>query len=229
MKTLPRTTPKELSQEFIENKQELLEAITRVLESGTYINGKEVDRFEKRFAEYVGARYCVAVGNGYDALYLACRALGIRKGDKVGIINELHVSTTNAVKACYAEAVHLTKFLLPCNYYIYVHNPNQPKMTIVGNGKKTFIEDACQTIDSPVIRTVGFSVMACWSFHPLKSLHCYGDGGAITTNSEIYADILRIQRNHGRVGDKYGWGINSRLDEIQAAVLNVYLDKRGVK
>jgi dTDP-4-amino-4,6-dideoxygalactose transaminase len=207
--------------EYNQHRLEILEAIDRVLKSGRFINGSEVATFEDNFAACANAKYCVAVGNGYDALYLAYKALSIDRGSRVGIVNELHVATSNAARACGATILPLSKLILPCDVLVYVHDPANPFKEIYTG--IPIIEDACRMIGSKC--KIGFGKMACWSFHPLKVLHCYGDGGAITTNDVELYNKLREMRNHGRVGDTqdYNWGVNSRLDEIQAAILNVLI------
>jgi dTDP-4-amino-4,6-dideoxygalactose transaminase len=213
--------------EYEAHKDEILSTIASVLHSGRYINGHKVAEFEREFASRTGTKYCVAVGNGYDALYLSYKALGIDRGSVVGIYRQLHISTTNAALACGAKVKHFTRFLLPCNLLVYVHDPRYPSpggtMIYHRNGVEV-IEDCCQVVGSKC--HYGCGVIQCWSFHPLKKLHCYGDGGAITTNDKNIADKIRQMRDHGRVGktDMYGWGCNSRLDEIQAAILLVMME-----
>lgn len=216
----------DFNREYMEHRCEILDAVDNVLQSGRYILGSEVAKFEEAFARYTNKKYCITVGNGYDALYLSYKALGIDWGSKVGVFNELHVSTTNAALACGAKVVHLSRWALPCDVWVYVHDPMHPigKEILASAPVNAYVlEDACQVIGSKC--DYGFGIAQCWSFHPLKVLHCYGDGGAITTNCiELYKKLYEM-RNHGRIGksDKYNWGVNSRLDEVQAAVLNVML------
>lgn len=208
-------TPSVLSQEYIEHKEEVDEAIQRVLRSGTYVNGPETEAFEEEFAKYVGTKYCIAVGSGYDALYLSYRVL---KSKRVHVDRELHISTTNAALA--AGAVVNNSGLY--DTIVGVYHPGDA-CTISCD-----ILDACQYIGTGenIIMTREPKLI-CFSFHPLKVLHCYGDGGAICTNNEKLNYELRILRNHGRVPNTgiYYEGVNSRLDEIQAAVLRVFLAK----
>lgn len=218
MKKLPATIQKGLSQEYINNQIKIDKAVRKVLASGRYILGKELERFEKRFADYVGCKYAVGVGNGFDALYISLMML---ESDLVYIKNIKHKSAYNAVKLSYHEFVKKIEFAG------IIINTIAPNLNYDNNfNDMIVIEDACQSIG--MNRKVPKGVFtSCYSFHPLKLLHCYGDGGAITLNNkEVYKKIRKF-RNHGRFGKtfKYGIGVNSRLDEVQAAVLNVGLDR----
>lgn len=190
-----------LAAEYLKYKPEIDAAIGRVLASGRYILGKEVERFEERFAELVGANYAVGVASGADALLLSFLLHG---GKKVLLRNEpLHASVFNAIR------------LAGCS--IVEHDAEVAFSTY----KDTFIEahiiDACQSSFKRL--PVGAWFFACYSFHPLKPLHCYGDGGAVCVQDRLMYTRLREMRRH--------CPLNSRLDEIQAAVLNVMLDYRG--
>jgi dTDP-4-amino-4,6-dideoxygalactose transaminase len=213
---LALTTQNALSQEYIRHSFYIDRAIKRVLRSGRYILGPELERFEQRFAALIGTRYAVGVGNGFDAIYIAVKVSGMKR---VYIPNELHISTTNAV--------------ILAGGHITTKEYSQIIMPVVSpeNGDHSYrdgyiIEDACRAVgmDRVVPKWVA---MSCYSFHPLKKFHCYGDGGAIAVNDELLYMKIREFRNHGRVGKMncYGVGVNSRLDEIQAAVLNVALDR----
>lgn len=213
-------TQKELSQEYIKYKVDIDAAVQKVLASGRYILGPELERFEERFAKAVGAKYALGVGSGYDALYLS---MSMYPPTYVYIDKMLHVAPRNA--AVLAQHTVMEKPNL-ATIFVPVISP--------ANGDHTFrngviIEDACQAFGMK--REIPKEVTAsCYSFHPLKTLHCYGDGGAIATNHEdVYKDLKR-RRNHGRLDytDNYYIGSNSRLDEVQAAVLNVMMDKLGV-
>jgi len=134
---------------------------------------------------------------------------------------ELHISTTNAAIAAGAKIVAKHHQWDTC---VGVIQPNDT------NGYAVDILDSCQSlndISSTLSMQHSVSKLKCFSFHPLKKLHCYGDGGAICTNDYELYNILIKTRNHGRIGksNRYLWGANSRLDEIQAAVLRVYLRK----
>lgn len=210
-----------LAQEYVSYRSDILVAVDRVLMSGRYILGKEVARFEKRFAEYTGAKYCVAVGNGYDALQLSIR-ICFEPWSTIKVINEKHVATTNAIGA--------SSVLLHSNCDnvggLIIVQPYHKELFI--NEKTPYIEDCCQALgvhyDSKHVGNFGLA--GCFSFHPLKSLHCYGDGGAVITNNKEIYDKLLVLRNHGRnkEGKYVERGCNSRLDEVQAAILNVFMN-----
>jgi dTDP-4-amino-4,6-dideoxygalactose transaminase len=210
----PLTIQNALSREYIKNKKAIDFAIQKVLSSGRYILGKELERFEKNFAEYLGVKYVVGVGNGFDALYLS---LLVAPPGKVLIVNPLHISVENACKFTFRPytIIKPKQFNRSC-MYIYLTN--------------FLIQDACRTIGNLPAKSICVGDLNCFSFHPLKKLHCYGDGGAIATNHKDLYKKLLILRNHGRIGKtfRYQAGVNSRLDEIQAAVLNVMLE-RGIK
>ena len=219
---------KELKLEYQEYKLEIITAIDKVLKSGRYVLGKEVERFETRFAEYIGTKYCVSCGSGFGALYLALKSLN-KKGEYVNIINEQHVATTNAVKLAGMKPLYNASFAVT-QATILVHSHRfDYNMDKYVDRTNILIEDACQSI--PILlddkRPGSFGLMGCFSFHPMKVLHCYGDGGAVTTNGKILMKRLKMLRDHGRDrnNNTYEFGINSRLDEIQATVLNIYLDQ----
>lgn len=222
MKKSPLIIQSALSLEYIEHKKDIDKAIQRVLRSGRYILGKELERFEKVFAEYVGAKYAVGVGNGFDALYICLKTAPVEE-IKVYIKNELHISSSNAVKLVGGKIVDYDN----SNIVIPVISPKTGDYRVFSD--KIIIEDACQSIG--MHRKIPYTAFAsCYSFHPLKLLHCYGDGGAIAINDKSIYKSIKQFRNHGRIGKtkQYGLGVNSRLDEIQAAVLNVMLEK-GIK
>jgi dTDP-4-amino-4,6-dideoxygalactose transaminase len=196
--------------EYKSHHLKIIQKIDEVLLSGRYILGKEVRKFERNFAKYLGVKYVVGVGNGFDALYLSL--LVAPKGNVV-VINPLHVSIINACK--YANR----------NYRI-TKNRGFRSFILVESKYSFVIQDACRMVGNQNPATIHRGDISCFSFHPLKKLHCYGDGGAIATDDrKLYMKLL-ILRNHGRMGksQKYLTGVNSRLDGIQAAVLNIYLD-----
>jgi hypothetical protein len=217
MKKSRLTIQKELSREYSEYKTDIDKAIQKVLSQGRYILGKELERFEERFADLVGTKYAVGVGNGYDAIYISLMMI---EPDIVYISHMKHKSAKNAIVLsyhAYTEKIELAKIM------IQTIAPNVPTEADYG---KIVIEDACQSIGMKR-KVPDYVFTSCYSFHPLKLLHCYGDGGAIAMNDEnVYKQIKQF-RNHGRIGktDKYNIGVNSRLDEIQAAILNVMMDK----
>jgi len=236
---------KQLSREYKANKRNIDRAICRVLSSGRYVNGREVEKFEERFAKFIGTKYCIGVSSGFSALYLCMSALSVN-GGLVDIINEKHISETNAVLVAGGIPVYNAEILHTINDTLRaVILTQHPDFTPRYNREDweswsttrgiPIIEDACQGFNlwwgDKKCGAVGLA--GCFSFHPLKPLHCYGDGGAITTNDTRLNRALRTYRNHGRLSqssDMYlSGGVNMRLDEIQAAVLNVYLTNWEVK
>ena len=215
---------------------ELAEAVQRVVASGWYVLGPEVEAFEAEWATYVGAAHCVSVGNGLDALTLTLRALGIGAGDEVVVPSHTFVATWLAVAACGATPVpaevdertfnlvsygvgERTRAVLPVHLY------GQP--TEVPDLGLPVVDDAAQAHGArwDGIRVGGHGRTACWSFYPGKNLGALGDGGAVTTDDAALATAVRLLRNYGSAR-KYVHeqaGVNSRLDELQAAALRVKL------
>jgi hypothetical protein len=194
--------------------------------SGRYINGEETERFEGALAKYLGVKHVIGVGNGYDALFLALKALEITDESYNVFVREYtHISTHSSVLSAGAKLISNPEFATNSNRYISVHMNG--RMDVVRELSATgIIEDACQAIGASYEgkKAGTFGMAGCFSFHPMKVLGGAGDGGAICTNNSILNERLRDLRNHG--GGK-GYGVNSRLDNIQAAILNVklpYLD-----
>lgn len=224
--------------------------VRRVLLSGQYILGNEVKSFENEFAEYLGTRHCIGVGNGLEALQIALMALGIKRDDEVITTPVSAVATTLAIMAVGATPVfvdvkengQINEDLIPSaitkktKAIIPVHLYGQPcainKVRKICKDHKIFlIEDACQAHGSSINgKKLGtYGDLGCFSFYPTKNLSCFGDGGAIVTNSHKFARICREIRDYGQ-SEKYihsRYGLNSRLDELQAAILRTklkYLD-----
>ena len=222
-------------------------AIDRVLSSGWFVLGREVDAFEAEFAAFVETDHCVGVGNGLDAVELALRALGVRAGDEVIVPSNTYIATWLAVTRVGAIVVPVEPDANTFNIdpsrveaavtprtraIIAVHLYGQPAdmaalRSVASRRGLWLIEDAAQAHGATYQgkRIGGLADAAAWSFYPSKNLGALGDGGAVTTNDPIVADRVRLLRNYGsRV--KYVneiIGSNSRLDEIQAAVLRVKL------
>jgi len=238
----------DLKAQYATIKKEIDAAITRVLESCSFVGGNELERFEERFAAFCEAKHSIGVGNGTDALFLALRALGIGPGDEVIVPAFTFIATAEAVSATGARPVFAdvdeetatldpealkaaitarTAAIIPVHLYGRAA-AMEPILEIAQQHGLAVIEDAAQAHGARYQgRRVGsFGVAACFSFYPGKNLGCYGDGGAVVTNDEALARKVRMLRDHGRV-QKYVHemeGYNSRLDNIQAAVLNVKLD-----
>jgi dTDP-4-amino-4,6-dideoxygalactose transaminase len=237
----------DLKAPYIELREELDEAISRVLTSGWFIGGVELEHFEEEFANYCGAKFAVGVGNGLDALYLTLLALGVGEDDEVIVPSNTYIATWLAVSQCGAKVVPVepeegtfninpqlieasitkkTKVILPVHLYGQPANLYSILNIAHKYGVKV-LEDGAQahgaTYRNKIIGAHGDAV--AWSFYPGKNLGAFGDGGAVTTNSKFIADQIRVLRNYGS-RTKYIneiKGFNSRLDPLQAAVLRVKL------
>ena len=228
-------------------QSELLQAVEKVLKAGDFIQGEEVRLFEKHFAEYCGTKFAVGVANGTDALILTMKSLGFGMDDEVITVPNSFLATASSIALVGARPVfvdvrdHLNinpyliaKAITPhTKAIIPVHLTGRPAdmqsiLEIAQRNNLWVIEDAAQAVGATYHeQKVGsFGIAGCFSLHPLKNLNACGDGGIITTDDdELYEKLLKF-RNHGlRSRDKCEfWGHNSRLDTIQAAMLNVKLN-----
>lgn len=249
----------ELATTYLELKDEIDSAIARVLAGGWYILGSEVEAFEHEFAQYCGVRHCVGVGNGLDALTLSLRAFDIGPGDEVIVPSNTYIATALAVYQVGASVVFVepdprthnldpnvieaaitkkTKAIMPVHLYGLPADMDPINAMAVRHGLKV-IEDAAQAHGAMYKTRKAGSLgdAAGFSFYPGKNLGAFGDAGAVTTNDADIADKIRTLRNYGskvKYHNEYK-GMNSRLDELQAAILRVklrYLDewnaRRGV-
>lgn len=218
-------------------------AVARVLASGWYLLGAELERFEAEYADYVGARFCVGLANGLDALHLSLRALGVGPGDEVIVPSNTYIATWLAVvqagatpvpvepvEATYnldpdrveAAVTSRTRALLPVHLYGQPADMDALAAVAARHGLAV-LDDAAQAHGARVRgRRVGaLATLTAWSFYPGKNLGAFGDAGAVTTNDPVLADRLRVLRNYGSrvkyVNEVQGY--NSRLDEVQCAVL----------
>jgi dTDP-4-amino-4,6-dideoxygalactose transaminase len=223
------------------------EALGRVLSSGWFVLGNEVQAFEREYATFVGADHCVGVGNGLDAIELALRALGVGPGDEVIVPSNTYIATWLAVTRVGATVVPVEPDIDTYNIdpsrvddavtertraIIAVHLYGQPadmhRVRRVASRRGLWVvEDAAQAHGSTYHgkRVGGLGDATAWSFYPTKNLGAFGDGGAVTTNDPGVAERMRLLRNYGS-SVKYVnkvIGSNSRLDELQAAVLRVKL------
>lgn len=232
---------------YRELKIEIDEAIHRVLYSGWYSLGPEVEAFEAEWAAYCETHHAVGLANGMDALILALRALDVGPGDEVIVPSNTYIATWLAVSAVGATPVPVepdpathnlnadlieaaltsrTKVILPVHLYGQPADMD-PILVIAREYGFRVVEDGAQAHGARYKgrRVGGHGDIVCWSFYPGKNLGALGDGGAITTDDPVLADKIRVLRNYGsRV--KYVnevRGVNSRLDPIQAAVLRVKL------
>jgi dTDP-4-amino-4,6-dideoxygalactose transaminase len=237
----------DLKREYIEIKDELDDAVKSVLESGWYISGEENRRFEQEFARYIGARYAIGVNSGSDALLLAVSALGIGKGDEVITASHTFISTVDAITRNGAKPVFLD--IDPETYcidasqiekqitnrtraivavHLYGHPAQMQQIREIAQDRDlAIIEDACQAHGAEYAGKKAGSIgdVGCFSFYPTKNLGAYGDGGMVVTDDEHLYDRIRIMGNYGQV-DRYHHemsGMNSRLDEMQSAILRVKL------
>lgn len=239
----------DLKAPYLELREELDEAWRRVMESGWFILGRELEAFEAEFAAYCGARHCIGVGNGLEALHLILRAMEIGQGDEVIVPAHTYIATWLAVS--YAGAVPVP---VEPDENTFNIDPTRIEAAITGRTRAIMavhlyglpadmdpineiaqryglrvLEDAAQAHGARYRgkRTGNLGDAAGFSFYPGKNLGAMGDGGAVVTNDEDIADRVRVLRNYGsRV--KYHnevKGFNSRLDELQAAILRVKLMK----
>ncbi len=242
----------DLKQQYKELQSEIEKNVLDVLSSGSYILGKNVKSFEQEVADYCGTKRGVGLANGTDALHLALRALDIGAGDEVITVAFTFVATTEAIGMVGATPVFVDinpdTYNMDCNELIKkitpktkailpVHLYGQPvDMDIILEVAKKYnlyvIEDCAQAIGATYKgKKVGsLGDVGCFSFFPTKNLGACGDGGMITTNSDYIADRIIALRNHGGAVRYYHneLGLNSRLDEVQAAILRVkfpHLDK----
>lgn len=242
----------DLKAQYFSIKEEIDQAISNVIQDSAFIGGKYAKVFEKNFANYLGVKNCIGVGNGTDALYITLKALGVFDGDEVITVANTFIATSEAITMSGAKVV-----FVDCDKDTYNIDVDKIEATITSNTKAIIpvhlygqpaemdeirdiakkhnlyvVEDAAQAHGSEYqgqrIGTIGD--IACFSFFPGKNLGAYGDAGAIVTNNDNLARKARMFANHGRI-EKYNHefeGTNSRLDGLQAAVLDVklkHLDK----
>lgn len=235
-----------LDRQFFQYQQEYEEAALRVLRSGWYVLGNEVKQFEEEFAAFTGRKYCVGLNSGLDALIMSVRALGISQGDEVIVQANTYIATVLGITEngaipvfvepdeCYnidADKIEVaitdkTKAIMVVHLYGQASNMGK----IMGISKKynlPVIEDCAQShgacFDGKM--TGSFGITGCFSFYPTKNLGAFGDAGAIVTDDKDFADKVRMMRNYGSRIKYYNEieGLNSRLDEMQAALLRVKL------
>jgi len=239
----------DLSGEYQALEAEWFALIRECGQSGAFILGKNVTALEQEFARYVGAQHAVAVANGTDALVLSLRALDIGPGDEVITTPFTFFATAEAVTIVGATPVFVdidaasfnldpaqiaaritprTRAIIPV--HLYGNPAAMPAIQVIAQQHKlAVIEDCAQAFgaQSGTQRVGSLGETGCFSFYPTKVLGCYGDGGMITTHSAETADKLRRLRNHGAVQPfvHHDVGYNSRLDEIQAALLRLKLKR----
>lgn len=237
----------DLSATYLELKMEIDAAVARVLNSGWYLLGAELEAFEAEYAAYTGARYCIGVGNGLEALHLSLRAMDVGPGDEVLVPSNTYIATWLAVSQVGATPVPVepdertynmdpqrieeaitprTRAILPVHLY------GQPAdmSPILSCAEKYGLKVLADGAQAHGARYRGAAIgglgdATAWSFYPGKNLGAYGDAGAVTTDDPALAERIRVLRNYGSrvkyVNEVQGY--NSRLDEMQAALLRVKL------
>lgn len=235
-----------LDRAYQKHKKEYDDAVIKTLESGWYVLGENVSMFEKEFSKYIGAKYCVGLNSGLDALILAFRALGIGAGDEVIVPANTYIAsalgiTENGATPVFVEPddfynldaelieeriTHKTKAILAV--HLYGQAANMARIKGIADRHNLFlIEDCAQSHGSKFNgKTTGaWGDVGCFSFYPTKNIGAFGDAGAIVTNSKDTFDKIKMLRNYGS-REKYVneiTGVNSRLDEIQASLIRIRL------
>lgn len=242
----------DLKQQYLRLKPEIDAAIQRVLDSTAFIQGSPVRDFEERLAQYTGSKHVISCGSGTDALLAALMSLGIGVGDEVVTVPFTFIATVEVISLLGAKPVFVdvceesfnmdvrqleaaitpkTKAIIPVHLYGQCANM-EPILNIANKHNISVIEDACQALGSVYSFSDGTKKQAgtigsigCTSFFPSKNLGGYGDGGALMTDDDVLAEKLRAICRHGskeRYHHQY-IGLNSRLDTLQAAILQVKL------
>ena len=239
----------DVKKEYKSIKKEIDAAMGRVLNSGQFIGGEEIEKFEKEIAKFCGVKYAIGVNSGTDALFLSLKALGIGAGDEVITTPFTFIATAEVIANLGAKPVFIdiepktfnidsfkieekitkkTKAIIPVHLFGQMAKMDEI-MDIAKRYKIYVVEDAAQSLGAEYkgekAGTIGD--VGCFSFFPSKNLGAYGDGGMVVTNKKELADKIRLLRNHGSSPkNKYKnliLGTNSRLDAIQAAILRVKL------
>jgi UDP-2-acetamido-2-deoxy-ribo-hexuluronate aminotransferase len=239
------------TRDYMNHKNEYMDSINEVLDQGNFINGKQVIELEHQLSEYTGSKHCITVGNGTDALQIALMCLGIGPGDEVITVPHTWISTSEVISLLKAKPVFVdiesdtfnidilkieekitdkTKVIIPVS--LYGQMPDYDKINeIAEKYGLVVIEDGAQSFGATQRdkKSCNVTRIGSTSFFPSKPLGCYGDGGALFTNDDTLAKKMRAIKNHGGTKRFYHdyIGVNSRLDTVQAAILNVkmkYLD-----
>ena len=234
-----------LGRQFELHQTEYEQAALRALRSGWYVLGNEVENFENEFAKYLGAKFCVGVNSGLDALTLTVRALNIGEGDEVIVQANTYIATVLAITENNATPI----FVEPDEFYNIdaekIESAITPKtkaiMVVHLYGQATNMEKICHLAKKYNLKIIedcaqshgakfsekmtGTFGIGCFSFYPTKNLGAFGDGGAVVTDDENFAEKIKMLRNYGSKIKYHNEieGVNSRLDEIQAALLRVKL------
>jgi dTDP-4-amino-4,6-dideoxygalactose transaminase len=235
----------DLHAQYLTIKQEIDGAIAEVIAESAYIRGRQVDAFEQAWAKTLGVKHCVSCANGTDAIYIALRGLGLKPGDEVITSAHSWISTSETITQAGGRVVFsdtdaetftidpadIERKITPATVGIIpVHLYGQPAdmgaiMAIAKKRNLWVIEDCAQAhLASYKGQLVGsFGNIATFSFYPGKNLGAYGDAGCVVTNDDRLADWMTTFARHGGKGDHIMEGINSRMDGLQAAILNAKL------
>ena len=241
-----------LESQFSHIEQEVMAGIKSVIASSSFIQGPEVKEFEKNLANHLNVKHCIACANGTDALQISLMALGLKAGDEIIVPSFTYIASVEAavllgIKPIFVEVnpdtfnideTQLEKVITSKTKAIiavHLYGQSAPMETILNVAKKHtlfVIEDNAQAInasytfsDGTMVKTGCIGDIGTTSFFPSKNLGCYGDGGALLTNNDSIAEKIKMIANHGQK-EKYHHdiiGVNSRLDTVQAAILNVKL------
>jgi dTDP-4-amino-4,6-dideoxygalactose transaminase len=241
---IPQASPRA---QYLTHQDEINQAIARVLDKGRYILGEEAAAFEREFAAFLGVRFGIGVGSGTEALHLALRACGVGPGDEVITVSHTAVATVSAIELCGGKPVLVdidprsfaldparleaaitsaTRAIIPVHLYGQSADL-EPILSIARRRTVRVIEDCAQSHGAMYRgkRTGAWGDVACFSFYPTKNLGAIGDGGFVATDDPQLAENARPLREYGwrerYVSDIAGW--NTRLDELQAAILRVKL------
>ena len=236
----------QLDRGYYKYKNEYDEAAINVLNSGRYILGKSLSDFETNFSNFVGTRYCVGTNSGLDSLILAFRAIGVGRGDEVIVPANTYIASIIGITANGGTPI----FIEPDEYYninprlieqaitsktkailavhLYGQAANMSRIYMLAEKHRIFlVEDCAQSHGASHNNKVtgSWGHVACFSFYPTKNLGAFGDGGAITTDSREMCEEIKMLRNYGSktIYQNDVVGFNSRLDEMQAALLNIRL------
>ncbi|MFA5795026.1 MAG: DegT/DnrJ/EryC1/StrS family aminotransferase [Candidatus Brocadiia bacterium] len=242
----------DLGAQYKQIREEVIKKIDDINSRGDFILGEDLKMFEQEFSAFCGVQYGVGVASGTDALYLALMACGVKAGDEVITAPNSFIATAVAISLTGAKPVFVdvdpvtyninpklikAKITSKTKAIIPIHLYGQPAemngiMSIARAHKLFVIEDAAQAhgVMYKGQRVGGFGDLACFSFYPAKNLGAYGDGGMVVSNNQALSDKVRMLRNYGqKVKNQHStFGVNSRLDNLQAAILRVklkYIDR----
>jgi dTDP-3-amino-2,3,6-trideoxy-4-keto-D-glucose/dTDP-3-amino-3,4,6-trideoxy-alpha-D-glucose/dTDP-2,6-dideoxy-D-kanosamine transaminase len=235
-----------LHQQFAE-VDDIFNDLRELVSTGEFTLGPYVEKFEKKFGDYIGVKHVISTNTGTDALILALKACGVKPGDEVITVANTFYATAGAIVAAGAKPVFVdcdkrmqidvtkiedaitakTTAMVPV-HWMGVPADMETIMEIANQRGLEVVEDACPAVGAEINgkRCGTFGKASGFSFHPLKPLNVWGDGGAIVTNDDKVAEFLRLYRNHGMTDRDHIeiWGINSRIQPIQAVVATHVLD-----